>query len=217
MKIFILGITGKVGFRLARILKERGDEVDGLYRQTDQAQMLASIGITGTFGDLMSIDPQRLAQAMQGSDAIVFSAGAGGAGSDITEAIDGNGITKTIEAAKLASIKRFLLVSVFPEAWRERHMHEGFEHYIKVKKRADIELTQSGLDWLILRPSALKETPGAGTINLGVAQLHTEVSRDDVAATLAALLHTPMVSRKILELTAGNTPIAEAIDALTTI
>lgn len=51
MKIFIVGITGNVGFRLARTLKERGDEVDGLYRQPDQAGMLASIGVTGTVGD----------------------------------------------------------------------------------------------------------------------------------------------------------------------
>ncbi|MCA8864617.1 SDR family oxidoreductase [Halomonas sp. SBBP1] len=217
MKIFIVGITGNVGFRLARTLKERGDEVDGLYRQPDQAGMLASIGVTGTVGDLVNIDPQRLAEAMRGSDAIVFTAGAGGAGSEMTEAIDGNGVTKSIAAAKLAGIKRFLLVSVFPEAWRERHMDEGFEHYIMVKKRADIELSQSGLDWIILRPSALKDNAGAGTINLGVAQIHTEVSRDDVAVTLATLLHTPAVSRKILELTEGNVPIPEAVNAMTSI
>lgn len=165
----------------------------------------------------MNIDPQRLAEAMRGSDAIVFTAGAGGAGSEMTEAIDGNGVTKSIAAAKLAGIKRFLLVSVFPEAWRERHMDEGFEHYIMVKKRADIELSQSGLDWIILRPSALKDNAGAGTINLGVAQIHTEVSRDDVAVTLATLLHTPAVSRKILELTEGNVPIPEAVNAMTSI
>lgn len=211
MKIFIVGITGGIGFRLARILKLRGNEVHGLYRSPNQKKELDSIAVTATLGNLVSIEPQQLADAMRGSDTIVFSAGAGGGSNAMTKAIDGEGVTKSIVAAKLAGIKRFLLVSVFPEAWRERHMDERFEHYITVKKQADIELSQSSLDWVILRPSALKNEPGTGTISLGVAQVHTEVRRDDVAATLAELIYTPSVSRKILELTEGNTPISEAV------
>jgi uncharacterized protein YbjT (DUF2867 family) len=214
MKIFIVGITGEVGFRLARILKVRGDEVHGLYRSPNQTKVLNSIGVTATLGDLVSIEPAHLADAMRGSDAMVFSAGAGGDSNAMTKAIDGAGVTKSIAAAKLAGISRFFLVSVFPEAWRERHMDEGFEHYIMVKKQADIELTESDLDWVILRPSALKNTPGTGTISLGVAQIHTEVRRDDVAATLAELIHTPAVSRKILELTEGTTPISKAVGTM---
>ena len=132
----------------------------------------------------------------------------------MTTAIDRDGVVKSIDAAGLAGVKRFLLVSVFPEAWRERHMDAGFEHYMAVKKQADIALSESNLDWVILRPSALKNDPGVGTVSLAVAQIHTEVRRDDVAATLAELVHAPAVSRKILELTEGDTPIAEAVGAL---
>ena len=200
--------------RLARILKARGDEVHGLYRNSNQTKELNSIGVTATLGDLLSIEPEHLTDAMRGSNAIVFSAGAGGGSNTMTKAIDGEGVSKSIAAARLVGISRFFLVSVFPEAWRERHMDEGFEHYITVKKHADIELSQSDLDWVILRPSALKNEPGTGTINLGVAQIHTEVRRDDVAATLAELIHTPAVSRKILELTEGSTPISKAVGAI---
>jgi uncharacterized protein YbjT (DUF2867 family) len=214
MKVFIVGIAGATGFRLARILKDRGDEVDGLYRRPDQAHALDGIGVAATQGDLLRIDAQQLAQAMQGSDAIVFSAGAGGESDAMTTAIDRDGVVKSMVAARLAGIQRFLLVSVFPEAWRERHMDAGFEHYIAVKKEADMALSESGLDWVILRPSALKNDPGVGTVNLGVAQIHTEVRRDDVAATLAELIHASAVSRKILELTEGDTPIAEAVGAI---
>ena len=214
MKVFIVGITGWIGLRLARILKARGDEVHGLYRNSNQTKELNSIGVTATLGDLLSIEPEHLTDAMRGSNAIVFSAGAGGGSNTMTKAIDGEGVSKSIAAARLVGISRFFLVSVFPEAWRERHMDEGFEHYITVKKHADIELSQSDLDWVILRPSALKNEPGTGTINLGVAQIHTEVRRDDVAATLAELIHTPAVSRKILELTEGSTPISKAVGAI---
>jgi uncharacterized protein YbjT (DUF2867 family) len=196
------------------VRKDRGDEVDGLYRRPDQAHALDGIGVAATQGDLLRIDAQQLAQAMQGSDAIVFSAGAGGESDAMTTAIDRDGVVKSMVAARLAGIQRFLLVSVFPEAWRERHMDAGFEHYIAVKKEADMALSESGLDWVILRPSALKNDPGVGTVNLGVAQIHTEVRRDDVAATLAELIHASAVSRKILELTEGDTPIAEAVGAI---
>lgn len=95
-------------------------------------------------------------------------------------------------------------------------MDRGFEHYIAVKKRAAVELSRSGLDWVILRPSVLKEDPGLGTVNLGAAQLHTEISRDDVAATLAELTHPPpYVGRKVLEVTEGPTPIGQAVAAQT--
>lgn len=81
-----------------------------------------------------------------------------------------------------------------------------------VKKDADIALTQSGLDWIILRPSVLLDGPGRGTIALGPAQLHEDITRQDVADTLATLLHEPRITQQILELNRGNTPIAEAVE-----
>ena len=132
----------------------------------------------------------------------------------MTDRIDGDGVARSIAAAGLAGVKRLLLVSVFPEAWRERHMDGSFEHYIAVKKRADVALVQSDLDWVILRSSALKDDPGAGTVSLGPAQLHTEIRRDDVAATLAELAHTPAIRRQILEVTEGPTAIPQAVAAL---
>lgn len=46
------------------------------------------------------------------ADTIVFTAGAGGGGQQATTAIDGDGVVKAIEAAHLAGVTRFALVSV---------------------------------------------------------------------------------------------------------
>jgi uncharacterized protein YbjT (DUF2867 family) len=212
LKIFIVGIAGATGFRLASLLKDRGDQVDGLYRRRSQAETLATLGVTGTLGDLVKVDVKHLAHAVQGSDVIVFTAGAGGGDSEaMTDAVDGDGVTKSIAAARAAGIKRFVLVSVFPEAGRRRARDESFEHYIAVKKRADVELASSDLDWVILRPSRLTNEPGVGTISLGQAQIYSGIRRDDVAATLAELVHTPTIRRTILEVTQGPTPIPEAV------
>jgi uncharacterized protein YbjT (DUF2867 family) len=212
MKVFIIGIAGRAGLRIARLLKEQGTDVDGLYRREDQKRLLDEAGVEAHLGDISLMDGAQLADVVKGSDVIVFTAGAGGKDSDAaTNIIDGEGVTKAIAAAGLAGIRRFYLVSVFPEAWRERHMDESFENYIAVKKRADIELTRSDLDWVILRPSALLDEPGTGLISLHVANVHTEVRRDDVAATMVELINTPRIRNVILELTEGSDPITEAV------
>ena len=214
MKVLMIGVTGGTGLRTAKLLKSRGDDVSGLHRSPAQGPMLAASRIRGVLGDITTITDVELADAASGHDVLLFSAGASGEGDDsLTDRVDGAGVSKSIAAARQARIKRLILVSVFPEAWRERHMDEGFEHYIVVKKRADVELSRSDLDWVILRPAALTDDPGTGSVSLGPAGTHTKVTRDDVAETLAELVHTPTVRRRILEFSEGDTPIHEAVSA----
>lgn len=215
MKIFIIGIAGNVGSRLAAKLAARGDEVDGLYRREEQGERLKSLGVDATHGDLVAMSAQELADVVSGSDALVFSAGAAGeGGAAMTTAIDGEGLTKSIEAARLAGVSRLLLVSAFPEAGRQKQLSDTFEHYMAVKKQADMALAESGLDWVILRPGTLTDDAGSGKIRIGPALTYGSVPREDVAETLAALVHAPGLSRRILELTEGDTPVADAIAAL---
>ncbi len=82
------------------------------------------------------------------------------------------------------------------------------------KKTADVYLTRTGLDWVIIRPGTLLDTPGTGQVTAGPAVEYGDVHRDDVAAFIDAALHTPALSRTIVELTSGSTPVAEAVSAL---
>ncbi|MEQ8294085.1 MAG: NAD(P)H-binding protein [Roseovarius sp.] len=214
MKVFIVGMAGGVGRRVARMLAERREEATGLVRRQEQVDALAGQGVSARLGDMLAMSVEELAEAMRGADVFVFTAGAGGGGLEATTAIDGDGPGKLAQAAALAGIRRFLLVSVFPEAWRERHMNEDFEHYIQEKKRAEIALVATDLDWVILRPSALSDDPGTGRVDLGLAKVHREITRDDVAATVVELLHAPEISRTILEVTGGAVPIEEAVSAM---
>ncbi|WP_399886916.1 NAD(P)H-binding protein [Streptomyces sp. BBFR51] len=211
-KVFIVGIAGGVGSRLARLLTAAGDRVDGLYRRPEQGERLAAYGIHATHGDLTRLDAPALAGLLHDTDVLVFAAGAGGeGGAGATSAIDGAGLTTAIEAARLAGVRRLLLVSVFPEAWRDREKSDAFEHYIDVKKKADVELAATDLDWVILRPAALTDDAGTGRISLSPALIHTRIARDDVAATLAELVHAPRIRREILELTQGPDPISDTV------
>lgn len=215
MKVFIIGIAGGVGGKIAGKLAASGDEPIGLVRKPEQGRSLAGVGIQTVLGDLVTMSVDELAMAMRGCDAIIFSAGAGGKDSDeATTHIDGEGPGKLAAAAGRAGVRRFVLVSVFPEAWRERPMDASFERYMLEKKKAETSLVLTGLDWLIVRPSALTDEPGTGLVDLGLAKLHVEVPRDDVATTIVGLLRAPRLNRMILELTQGSMPINEAIDAL---
>ena len=214
--IFIVGSAGKVGLRLVKKLTSMGHVVKGLYRHDEQSIILKDNGAIPIKGSLTALSVEQLAEKMAGNDVIVFTAGAGGAGIEVTNAIDGAGLELTVNAAKLAGIRRFVLVSVFPEAARNKGLSEGFENYMSVKKTADAYLVATNLDWVILRPGTLTDEQGSGNIAADLAINYGSVTRDDVAATLAELINQPNVNHKIIELTQGDTPIAEAIEKLAT-
>ncbi|MDQ1051688.1 NAD(P)H-binding protein [Streptomyces sp. V4I2] len=215
MKVFQIGAAGGVGRRLTPLLTARGDLVTGMHRgQPAQGETVRAAGGTPVVGDLIADSVEDLAGKMRGHDAVVFSAGAHGTGQDKTTLIDGRGLQKAADAAALAGAARFVLVSVFPEALRDGTRSEGFEHYIKVKKTADVYLTRTDLDWLIVRPGTLLDTPGTGRVTAGPAVEYGDVHRDDVAAFLDAALHAPALSRVIVELTSGDTPVADAVTRL---
>ena len=183
--VFIIGGAGKIGQRLCRILSGRGHAVRALYRKPEQQALLGELGAEPVSGSLTELDAAALAMHFAGSDTVVFTAGAGGkGGQEMTNAVDGEGLKKSVAAALSAGVSRFLLVSAFPESARGETTSESFENYMRVKKMADVELAQSELDLVILRPGALQDKTGTGYVRAGLAIPYGNVPRDDVAATL---------------------------------
>ena len=215
MNVFILGIAGGTGSRIARLLIDQGHSVFGLFRHPKQIARLEEMGASAFAGDIATISDHDLARLIRDTEVLVFTAGAGEQDDEsMIDAVDYGGVRKAIAAMRQAGHSRLLLISVFPEAAREQCLGDSFEHYMSAKKRADVEVVNSGLDWIILRPSSLKDKPGTGRVSLGLATFHTEITRDDVASTVVALLNAPQITRKILELSEGDQPIAAAVSAL---
>jgi uncharacterized protein YbjT (DUF2867 family) len=207
----VIGVTGATGSRVARQLRERGDQVVGLHRRIEQAEALRREGVEPAHGDLTTMSVEQLADRMKGADAVVFAAGASEDGNRVADAVDGHGMVLATAATAAAEVPRFLHVSAFPDAWRDRRMPPEFEHYMKVKRQADVHLAGTMLEWVIVRPGALTNAPGTGRVRLGMAIPYGEVPRDDLAAILVELVHAAHVRRAILELTSGDTPIKEAL------
>ena len=213
-RVLIAGATGGVGFRLARRLVAEGEVVLGLSRSDEGDERLSSVGAWPVRADLITTSTDEFVDLLGGADAVVFTAGAGGDGPDQTDLTDGEGVVKLAAAAQEAGVSRFLLVSAFPDAWRNRRMPADFEHYMVVKRQADVHLAGTALDWIILRPGTLVDAPGQGRVRIGPAIPYGDVSRDDVAAVLATLLRRPDLTRIILELTEGEQAVEQALDRL---
>ena len=210
MRVAIAGGHGQIALRLTRLLSERGDTVDGLIRNPDHAGDVRAAGGEPVVCDLEAADAAEVADAIRGADAVVFAAGAGpGSGEPRKETMDYGGAAKLIEAARTEGIRRYLMISAMaadPDA-----PGDGFAAYLRAKGRADAELAASGLDHTILRPGLLTNDPGTGRVWLAEKVERGEVTRDDVAAVLAACLSEPATIGRTLELVGGETPVEEAV------
>lgn len=209
--IFVVGAAGKVSRRLLPKLVASKHKVTALYRRPEQRQEIEQSGAASCVASLTEMSVDELSRQMKGCDIVVFSAGAGGASIDLTTAIDKDGLEKSVQAAQKAGVKRFILVSAYPKSWREELYAEVFEHYMRVKKEADTYLTESELDWVIVRPVALSDEPGTGRVRAGLSVPNGVVRRDDVAEMLAEIVNTPTLSHRIIELVEGDELIAQAL------
>src|SRR5437660_1339943 len=76
----------------------------------------------------------------------------------------------------------------------------------------DEALRASGLDYTILRPGRLTDESGSGCVALAASLgRRGSIARDDVAATLAALLGEPGTIGLTLEVLGGEEPVEAAV------
>jgi uncharacterized protein YbjT (DUF2867 family) len=212
MDVVVAGGHGKVGLRLLRRLAERSDRARGLIRNPDHAADLEAVGAEPVLSDLEQEDD--LAPHVEGADAIVFAAGAGpGSGPARKQTMDLGGAVKLIDAARAVGIARYVIVSSMGAGNPER-ASGPMRPYLEAKTQADGRLAASGLDYTIVRPGGLTDEPGSGRIRAGLELSFGQVSRDDVAATLVAVLDADNTIGKTFDLLAGDTPIEEAVRAL---
>jgi len=214
MRVAIAGGHGQIALRLAKLLSQRGDEAVALIRNPDHADELRHAGAEPAVVDLEHASEDDVAQAIAGSDAVVFAAGAGpGSGPERKETMDYGGAVKLIAAAKQAGVGRYVIVSSMganPDAPGD----DAFSVYLRAKGRADEAVRASGLDATVVRPGGLTNDAGTGRVNLGEGVPRGQVTRDDVAAVLAAVLDSPSTIGRTVDLIGGDTPVVEAVEAI---
>lgn len=210
--VLVAGGHGQIGLRLLERLSARGDRARGLIRNPEQAPELEAIGAEAVLCDLESEDPT---PHVAGADAVVFAAGAGpGSGDERKRSMDYGGAVKLIEAALATGVARYVMVSSMG-AGDPGSAPAAMRPYQRAKGEADAALEASALEYTIVRPGGLTNDPGAGMISAASSLgRRGTVSRDDVADTLVAVLHTPSTVGRTFEVLEGDTPVLDAVRAL---
>ena len=214
MRVAIAGGHGQIALRLSRLLSQRGDQVVALIRNPEHAEDVDRAGAEAAVVDLEHAATAEVAEAITGADAVVFAAGAGpGSGSARKETMDYGGAVKLAAAAEAIGVRRYVIVSSMgadPDAPGD----DTFGVYLRAKGRADDAVRRSGLDATVVRPGGLTDDPGTGRVRIGENLPRGQVTRDDVAAVLVAVLDAPHTVGRTFDLIGGDTPVEQAIAAL---
>ncbi|KAL8278750.1 hypothetical protein RQP46_008819 [Phenoliferia psychrophenolica] len=227
-RVVVVGGHGQIALHFARLASPT-HAVTSLVRSKDQFE---DIRATGASPELLSLEEasiKDLAHSFTGAKSVVFAAGAGGkGGAERTKKVDLEGAVKVFDAIETVEgpKPRLLLVSALdtrdmskpPPAYytaediaASKKAHDAIGTYYEYKLQADRNLhTRKNFQWTILRPGHLLNDPGTGKVSLGQTHMGG-VPREDVAATLLALIDEPSAAGLSLDLIAGSTPIKEAV------
>ncbi len=205
MKLAIFGATGGTGTELVKQALERGHSVTALVRNLAQ---LADKGdgltvMTGDINDLASVE-----RCIQGQDAVICALGA----RDLKKTmIRTAGTVNIISAMKQNNVKRLFVVSAMGvgESWNTLSMFNKFLFAVLMKStREDHEAQEtavkaSGLDWTIIRPSGLVNTPRTGVYSVGenIRAKTSQISRADVADLILNDLEKQALIHKAVTIT----------------
>ncbi|MGI9233152.1 MAG: NAD(P)H-binding protein [Woeseiaceae bacterium] len=151
MRVAIVGGTGFVGGYIVCALIEAGHEPSLLVRAGSESKVDADVSTTP--GDLSSTEALR--STMQGCSAVIYNVG-------ILREFPSRGITfedsqyqglvNTVEAARVAGVKRLLLMSA-------NGVKRPGTPYQETKMRAEEYALASGMDVTVMRPSVIFGDP----------------------------------------------------------
>ncbi len=215
MDVVIAGGHGQIALLLAKRLTGQGHTVVSLVRNPDHAAEVEKAGARAAVADLETASIAEISGHLDGADAVVFAAGAGpGSTAERKDTVDRGAALLLADAAAKAGVRRYLLVSstgVDSEPDPERG--EVWAAYIRAKKSAEDAIrADPNLDATILRPGKLTDDPATGKVLLAPPPVErADVTRDDTAAVLAALLSAPDTAGLTLELRGGHQDVAAAV------
>ncbi len=188
-KLLVLGATGGTGRLIVSQASARGHQVTALVRSTQKASDLK--GAKLVVGDVR--DEQALREALEGQDAVVSALGT--PASPFSEVTLLSTATRAlVSAMKAEHVSRLVCITGIGAGDSAGHGGFLFDNLIfplllkKVyadKNRQEAIVRDSGLDWILVRPSVLNDQPSRGSVRAmtDLSDFHGgSISRQDVAA-----------------------------------
>lgn len=188
-KLLVLGATGPTGRLIVSQAQARGYDVSALVRSPDKARDLS--GAKLIVGDAR--EEATLRQALQGQDAVISSLGT--AASPFREVTLLSTATRAlVDAMKREQVARLVCITGIGAG--DSAGHAGFlfdnlifplllRHVYADKDRQEAIVRESGLDWVLVRPSVLNDKPRKDVVRAltDLTSFHGgTISRADVAS-----------------------------------
>lgn len=184
MRLFILGATGKTGRALVAQGLARGHAITAFGRSSPRGNETESFQVA--IGSPMRADD--VAAALAGHDAVLSALGTRGLGAT---SVLVDSVRASIEAMQRVRVRRLIVISsslvCSQSGWLTVVAARTLLRHVANDQRAMEKLiTQSDLDWTVLRPGRLSDGVLTGRYTVsrasaGVPVSHAAMSREDLA------------------------------------
>jgi putative NADH-flavin reductase len=202
MRVLVIGAAGRTGRLVVEQALGHGHDVTAFVRDTDLDA--AHPRLTHLRGDVLDFDA--VSGAVAGHSALALAVGRGGrSAAGLHEAAAGN----VIHAMALHGASRLAVLSAAGAFARtDPNLSFGFRAQIATTLRSlydDLERMErrvmaSDLDWTIVRPVGLSDTPATGHYRISrdgsIPAKVSRISRADVAAVMLKALETDLYRRR---------------------
>ena len=196
MKIVIFGATGGTGIELVKQALGRGHAVTAFVRDPSRLAHHGE-GLQIVTGDIFNL--QNVSDTILTQDAVLCALGSRDLKSTTVRT---QGTINIINAMKQNDVRRLLVVSAMGvgESWQDLSLfNKVFFATLLKSSRVDHEAQEkavkaSGLDWTIIRPSGMVDTPGTGVYSMG----------EHVRAKTSKIPHADVADLMLNELEAGS-------------
>ncbi len=222
MKVVVIGITGRLGKRIARELVTRGHDVLGVNRRPERVpvvlgDLLGSPKLETRVGD--TADYAGILDCLRGADVVVLATAPT---REHPEEYPGHS-RNVIEAAKAAGVRRLIALSNYkalraPDGRPMLEAEPPHPYFYAVEAvfaaEAEIFRSEASLDWLLIAPPAELYPYGevTGSYRVGedalivsdpASHAYKDVSRlsmEDLASFVAEEIERPRYSRTLVTL-----------------
>ncbi len=206
MKIAIFGSTGRTGIELVKQSLEKGHSVTAFVR--DPARMpIEDKRLVLVAGDVF--DPASVDQAVVGQDAVISVLGGG---NDLKKTtVRTTGTINIINSMKKHRVNRLVVMTAMGvgESWVTLSLINKIFFATFLKSARDDHESQefavknSGLDWTIIRPSGLQDSPWTGAYEFGekILAKKSTIARADVADLILKELELNQLIDKAVTIT----------------
>lgn len=209
MKVIVIGATGTVGKLAVEKLLEGGHAVTAFARSSGKLDIVHP-NLTPAAGD--ATEPQAVADAIAGHDAVVVTLGSGlsrksvirSAGTlNVIQAMQRHGVRRLICQTTLGAHESWSNLNFF---WKRIMFGALLRPVFKDHELQESLVRASGLDWTIVRPGAFTDDPATGDFREdfppSTRNLRLKISRADVAAFLARQLSDPRYRHRAVAISA---------------